>query len=63
MTIQIRPRYTGWREVSFEQARAWVAFTWRQFLTRRGWTYEAKREYIAERVKGIDVGILLEGLE
>lgn len=62
MTIQIRPRYTGWREVSFEQARAWVVLTWRQFLTR-GWTYDTKRQYIAERVKGIDVGILLEGLE
>lgn len=62
MTICIRTRFGGWREVSFEQARAWVALTWRQFLAR-GWTYETKCQYIAERVKGIDVGILMEGLE
>lgn len=60
--IQIRTRFGGWKEVSFEQARAWVALTWSQFIAR-GWTPDTKRRYIEERVRGIDVGILMEGLQ
>lgn len=63
MTIRIRTRFNGWIEVTEEQARAWVRSRWRNEFIARGWTDEAKREYLRERVEGIDVDLLLEGEE
>lgn len=61
MTIMIRLLFGGWREVSEDQARNWVRNRWSGF-TARGWTFETKREYLGERVRGIGIDELLEGL-
>lgn len=63
MTIMIRSRFGGWREVTEEQARVWVRGMWRNGFTAHGCTPEFKREYLRERVEGIDVDKLLEGLK
>ena len=63
MTIKIRTRFGGWREVTEEQACTWVRGMWRNGFTAHGWTYKTKREYLSKRVEGIDVDKLLEGLK
>lgn len=63
MTIMIRSRFGEWREVTEEQVRVWARGMWRNGFPARGWTPESKREYLRERVEGIDIDLLLEGLK
>ena len=55
MTIMIRSRFGGWREVTIEQARAWVRHELNHITTNID-----KREYIQSRIQGITVDALME---
>ena len=56
MTIMIRSRFSGWREVTEEQARSWVHHEFHHITTNID-----KHEYIQSRIQGItldDLGLM-----
>lgn len=60
--IRVRTWFSGWVEVTEDQARAWILHRWRKGYTARGWTRGSKLEDLRGRVEGIDVDRVVDDL-